>query len=66
MSKDARIWYTFKQNYHNWTEPCAMIDNFTARVNTFDILEALDRLEVEVYADREFSLANEMLESIKL
>lgn len=59
----ARIFGTFKQEYGGW-HVTPEVDAFTARTNTFDIIEALDYLEVEVYHDREFTLANSMLEAI--
>lgn len=41
------------------------MDLFMTRSDTFDILEKLDMLEVDVYRDREFTLANELLDAIK-
>lgn len=62
--RQMRIEHTFTQKYHNWQMP-VFVDRFTARTNTFDILEKLDMLEADVYRDREFTLANEMLDEIK-
>lgn len=61
--RQLRIEHTFYQNYNNWQTP-AFVDSFQSRVNTFDILEYLDTLEIEVYSDREYTLANEMLETL--
>jgi len=58
-----RINHVFTQHYHNWGDG-VNFDDFTARSNTFDILEKLDSLESEVYRDRDFNLANDMLKSI--
>ena len=58
-----RITHTFTQSYGNW-EVTPMVDAFTARVNTFDILEALDTMERDVYSDRDFTLAANMLQNI--
>jgi hypothetical protein len=41
-----------------------MVDAFTARTDTFDILEALDILEPSVYSDREYEIATGMLNDI--
>lgn len=60
--RQFRIEYTFRQNYDNWRTP-EFIDNFDARVNTFDILERLDQLEVDVYRDRDYVMANELIEA---
>lgn len=62
--RQMRIEHTFTQKYHNWSTP-TWVDRFEARVDTFDILEKLDMLEADVYRDREFTLANEMLDAIK-
>lgn len=59
-----RIQHNFTQRYSNWQTP-SWVDGFEARVSTFDILEALDQLEAEVYRDRDFLIANDMLEAIK-
>ena len=58
-----RIQHTFTQKYHSWGE-FAPHSWFMQRSETFDILEKLDDLEVDVYADRDFNLANEMLHEI--
>ena len=60
-----RITHTFTQSYGNW-EVTPMVDAFTARTDTFDILEALDILEPSVYSDRNFTLAAKMLENINI
>lgn len=61
----ARLHYTFTQAYGGWyTTP--VVDSFTARTNTFDIMETMDLLEREVYRDRDFALATEMLENIHI
>ncbi len=59
-----RIQYTFTQRYSNWTTP-VFVDHFDSRVATFEIMEHMDNLEAEVYRDRDFLLANEMLGAIK-
>jgi len=58
-----RITHTFTQSYGNW-EVTPMVDAFTARTDTFDILEALDILEPSVYSDREYEIATGMLNDI--
>ena len=62
--REMRIQHNFTQRYSNWQTP-AWVDRFEARVSTFDILEALDLLEAEVYRDRDYSIANDMLEAIR-
>ncbi len=57
-----RIVHTFTQRYHGWDG--TDYDRFDARIGTFDILEHLDTLERQVYRDREYTMANEMLEAI--
>lgn len=39
--KQMRIQHTFTQRYTNWKTP-VFIDNFEARVSTFDIMERRD------------------------
>lgn len=58
-----RIFHTFTQSYDNW-DPNLSFDPFTCRTNTFDIIEAMDLLEADVFKDRDFNLANEMLHGI--
>lgn len=60
--KQMRIEHTFTQRYHGWHSWA--YDPFEARIGTFDILEHLDSLEQEVYSDRDYTLANQMLEAI--
>jgi hypothetical protein len=59
-----RIQYTFTQRYDNWSNPI-FVEEFDARVATFEILEHMDNLEAKVYKDRDFLLANEMLDAIR-
>ena len=60
-----RIFHTFTQAYTNWDEG-TVFDQFNCRVNTYDIMEAMDLLETEVYRDRDFTLAAEMLGDINI
>lgn len=60
--RQHRIDYIFTQKYHTWGEPTSM-DLFLSKSDTFDILEKLDMLEVDVYRDKEFNLANEMIDA---
>jgi hypothetical protein len=52
------IQYNFTQAYSSWPTT-------SERTSTLDILEKLDTLEKEVYKDREFQLANEMIEDAR-
>lgn len=60
--RQMRIEHTFTQRYHGWNS--WPYDPFEARIGTFDILEHLDTLEREVYRDREYTMANQMLEAL--
>ena len=58
-----RIEYTFTQAYANWDHG-TVFSTSDACFNTYDILEKIDTLEADVYSDREFTLANDMLNAI--
>ena len=62
--RQMRINHIFTQKYHSWGQKSDM-DLFMTRSDTFDILEKLDMLEADVYRDRDYNLANEMLDAIK-
>ena len=53
----------FMQQYSRWDQD-PVSDKFTARTNTFDILELIDQLEPTVYADRDFKMANRMINNV--
>lgn len=61
--RQMRIEHIFTQRYHGLH--AFDFDDFDARTGTFDILEHLDTLEREVYSDREYTMANKMLETIR-
>lgn len=60
--REMRIIHNFKQRYHGFNG--FDFDRFEARIGTFDILEHLDNLEKQVYLDRDYLLANNMLNSV--
>ena len=52
-----KVTYTYKQEYKNWATPeYAFLDP------TYKILSVLDSYEPLVYSDREFTMANELIE----
>ena len=57
-----QISHTFTQYYGGWH---TVTDSMDGVIQTFDILEKLDLLEESVYHDRDYTLANEMLDGIK-
>jgi hypothetical protein len=61
--KFQRVTHTFTQQYSNWGEG-SVFDQFSARTNTFDILEMMDLLEAEVMRDRDYTMANQMLDNV--
>lgn len=58
----ASISYTFTQEYTNWTTDIP----FFNKINTFDILTKLDKLEDGVNKDMEYSIAKSMLNNINI
>jgi hypothetical protein len=61
--KFQRVTHTFTQQYSNW-EQGSVFDQFSARTNTFEILEMMDLLEAEVMRDRDYTMANEMINNV--
>jgi len=55
---------TINQSYSNWGDGPEFA-RLEARANTFDILITLDKLESEVYSDRNFTLANKLIEDAR-
>lgn len=61
--KFQRVRHTFTQQYSNWDQG-TVFDQFAAQTNTFEILEMIDLLEVEVMHDRDYTMANDMINNI--
>lgn len=60
------IQYNYTQPYSNWFTPSWMQDarRMEMRARVFDLTSTLDELEREVYRDRDFNMACDMLEAI--
>lgn len=52
-----KISYTFNQPYHGWV----VTPSLDLSQPTRCIISSLDKLEKEVYRDRDYTLANEMI-----
>lgn len=60
--------YNYTQPYSNWQTPSWMTDARESEIHfrVLDLLEELNLMEPIVYSDREFELANQMLENINV